>query len=470
MENQSKNLYSSLKSKAFELILSSTSHGFPKIISSSNKTLKYIWSLFTLISTGLCAFLIIENITKYYEYEVTTKIRFIPEYKSTFPTITICNINYFTSNDSISLINSLKKNFNYSKIDQNFEFVSFARVYADVKINNKKILSDSLDKLIISCHFLLEKCNLSEFSYFYNLHYGSCYSFNSRKNNENLITTTKASRNQGLKLLLNISVVKELRSIQPNYGGIIFIHNNSEPSILTVPITVSPKVETNVAIKRSFTKQMPIPHSQCDPDTQDPSKYDSDLFKRVHEMYKSYRSSICFDYCYQKLLISECGCNQVKFESNFSSVYCLSEEENKCLLKQYQKFNSGNYIRDNCIPKCPLECETMSFKKTISFSLYPNDQADLELSKFYNLKEGKYSDDVALVNIYYDELGYTQMVELSTLDFPILLSNLGGIGGLFLGISVLSLIEILELLIEFCFIVKSRFTIKLSKSNMVNVK
>jgi hypothetical protein len=57
-----------------------------------------------------------------------------------------------------------------------------------------------------------------------------------------------------------------------------------------------------------------------------------------------------------------------------------------------------------------------------------------------------------VLNIAYDSLSYTEIREHSKMNFIALLGSIGGNLSLFLGVSVLSLFEIVEVLIEIYFI------------------
>ena len=53
------------------------------------------------------------------------------------------------------------------------------------------------------------------------------------------------------------------------------------------------------------------------------------------------------------------------------------------------------------------------------------------------------------VNIYYDKLSYTLINEFETTTLATLLSNIGGVLGLYLSVSVLSIVELVEVIIEY---------------------
>ena len=56
------------------------------------------------------------------------------------------------------------------------------------------------------------------------------------------------------------------------------------------------------------------------------------------------------------------------------------------------------------------------------------------------------------LNIYFNDLEYTQIEETEKNDIVDLVANVGGTVGVFIGISILSFAELLEFFIEICFI------------------
>lgn len=119
-------------------------------------------------------------------------------------------------------------------------------------------------------------------------------------------------------------------------------------------------------------------------------------------------------------------------------------------------FKSTDFIAVQCFPLCPLECASQKYTGLVSFSDYPTDYGERALlenpivQKIYSNSSYSTSlrSNVLSLNIYYDKLAFTKVEEFASLDLITLLSNIGGIMGLFLGISVLSFVEIFEILVE----------------------
>ena len=100
----------------------------------------------------------------------------------------------------------------------------------------------------------------------------------------------------------------------------------------------------------------------------------------------------------------------------------------------------------------------MKFQITTSSTNFPSYDYYKELinnpkiiSKYpsgYNITLEDLKQSLISFEIYYNEMTYTLMLELPKIKIVDLVANLGGILGLFIGISVLSFVEILEIILE----------------------
>lgn len=122
--------------------------------------------------------------------------------------------------------------------------------------------------------------------------------------------------------------------------------------------------------------------------------------------------------------------------------------------------NSIISVRNNiswCLQYCPEECQRIKFNVRSYHSLYPTDQyAKSLLATNKRLLALNLTVDQVRRSIVSAKLNYkspTSNIIHETEDLPvsILLANIGGQLGLFLGMSVLSFIEIFELLFTFAF-------------------
>jgi hypothetical protein len=145
--------------------------------------------------------------------------------------------------------------------------------------------------------------------------------------------------------------------------------------------------------------------------------------------------------------------------SNTSTPACLIGLQLFDSLRKFARF----YFQDVAIKcsECPLECESEFYTLTTSSLDYPTKiYADMLSSqgavlRRFNNKKPTYQQikqSIASININYNQLCYTQIKEAQKITAIDLATNIGGTIGLFLGLSLLSFIEILELLIEIIFV------------------
>ena len=117
-------------------------------------------------------------------------------------------------------------------------------------------------------------------------------------------------------------------------------------------------------------------------------------------------------------------------------------------------FQNSNVIKI-CSQYCPLECDSISYSISTNSEQFPftgsfSNLTSFEYQKFLSYEEvQKY---YVSIRAYFPELKYTLINQQPKVEVFDLVSSVGGTLGLFLGISFLSFVEIIELLIEIAFI------------------
>ena len=222
--------------------------------------------------------------------------------------------------------------------------------------------------------------------------------------------------------------------------------------------------ETNhIILSKSTQKNLPKPFSECE-ETIESSKLDN-------------RQINCAEDCYDKVMTQICGCEWPEgCPPSKTSIDCNNAF-----------FLNLTLIKTDCLNKCPIECNQVAFLvKIVNYKeelLY--DLTDLthfvadkqNISKKYNIS-GQTDEDIrsrmSRVYIYYDKLETTQITQTPKMTEFDLISNIGGILGthcififipsfffltfivythlpnfiqigLFLGFSLLSMVELLDL-------------------------
>ncbi|CAF0969119.1 unnamed protein product [Brachionus calyciflorus] len=459
----SKNLGSEIK----ESLLSSTSHGIPNMIRSDKLALRLMWIFFTIVSTGLCSYMIVQSIMNYLRFETTSKIQIHSETSSIFPAVTICNMNYFTSEYSAEFIGNLSLNISsYSYFDYDKYFTATQIIMINEELTSESYkFGDSFEKLILHCKLLTIDCNKKEYwTYYYHQIYGNCYQINSDR--ENLIRLSRTGWFNSLSIILNISLADGLEDLYGSIGAIVMIHNQTTSPLSAFAVAVAPGVETSIGISRQFKSSLPKPYSNCDGDTSNLNVFNSKLFQLIISKNISYNQKLCIDLCFQDLIIQECRCfySGFPFFGDNSIKRCFNDTQYECLNSKFENdFKDSNIVKDICQPQCPLECNSMNYKIHYSFNDFLNEKNNEDLNDFYNFtgpNRRQMKKDLVSLYFYYETLSYEEITEKESVDLVGLLSNIGGIAGLFLGISFLSLVEIIEIAFKILYFIIRRIKVE----------
>lgn len=115
----------------------------------------------------------------------------------------------------------------------------------------------------------------------------------------------------------------------------------------------------------------------------------------------------------------------------------------------------------DCFNECPQECNSVEFSLTTSQSDFPSPfYANLLIrnnNRVPNYRRNLTSFDyikktVMKVNIYYSDIAFTSIREIPAKAIEQLVGDLGGILGICLGASLLSFIELIEIVLQVTFI------------------
>ena len=141
--------------------------------------------------------------------------------------------------------------------------------------------------------------------------------------------------------------------------------------------------------------------------------------------------------------------------------YCMSKVNRSCASAFISNiFPVGDFIQQNCIDKCPLECYQRTLSASVDYAVYPTPSIAQGLllgaykpkMRVMHANESDFTSGVLLYNynlvsfsVFYNQLSYMTSEEKAAVTLETLIGALGGHFHLFLGMSLLSMIEIVEL-------------------------
>ena len=435
-----------LKSILKDIMLTPSAQAMINIFFTPHLALKLFALMFVIGSISLASYLVIQSFFAYFSYGVTTKSRTIYETPTLFPKVTFCNANRFTT-----------------KYAYNLTQIGFFHLSL-LSTNEKKMLSHDLKDVLIECTFNGDQCNATDFSWSFDSFYGNCYTFNSGFDSNgskvDLKKSTIAMPFYGLQLTLYVNLYEELWRFnnKTDYlGAVIRIGNSSHLTYyLDGGIFISPGTQTFISVDREFKSILPKPYSNCEIDSNSPKFIPNlDLYNLIAGSNYEYTQQLCFSQCVQKKVIDKYHCAYPDFLTLYNVSKCnVSLKE---FILHSDSILDSTVYNDECKSLCPLECNQTLYKTSISFNqLNGNQYIENILSNpnlaadFINrtLDSVTARESFVRVNVFYESLSYTLTDETPQMDFVSLLGSIGGNLGLFLGVSIFSICEIIEAVIE----------------------
>jgi hypothetical protein len=460
------------REKSYKLILrewslASSAQCLPKIFQYDNVLVRVIFVFILLVFLCGTFLLLVRALFDYFSYDVVSQIRIYDEATLTYPVITICDANPFTSKEAEEILKEFKieeanlyQGFNpenllgdpaiQSLTSKFFLYLSYG-MYKAFELNDEKKqkLSNSLKSSIKFCTFDNEPCEKNDFVWYFSYLYGNCFMFNS--NTSQLKKTKMSGSLYGLVLLLGNLTSQNKYPTSYASGLKVFVTNTSFLAQSSQQKLVETSKFTSIEIRKTIAYREPYPYSQC----KDLSDFKSELHDQLKKSVGKYRQTYCFELCLQRLIILKCKCFLFVFPSfdNQNFKPCFTLNDSSCYFEVIMKASSK--LEEKCILECPLECDYVRYDLSSSALNFPNEEFFKILKNSSNeyavMSIDEFKQKYLLLNVFYVNKEYTEMKEIPKISLIDLVSNLGGVVGVFLGLSIFTLIEIMELIIQLVF-------------------
>ena len=475
-----------IKKLVRECLESSTGHGISNMIRNQNWIIKSMWLFFISISTSYCVFNLIISFIDYISFKAVTKVSYERLDSIEFPTVTFCNKNPFfvrKPNMKNNLENNLK---NQSKIyfdkllnssQSTLEsFTRFSYLYSYETLKFKQFLSRvsfSIDDMLINCRFNNIKCSKDDFETIFVSGIGNCFKFNLGKNfmekNNNVLKSSIPGQKNGLILELFTGFLSEEYDLLRSSGILLFVHNSSNlPFNEFDAIKLATGFETDIWISQQQISKLSRPYSNCIENIFALNSFDSYLLRQCITIFGRYQQKTCLLLCYHEYVKQKCGCyssDAFNITINQACNYTLSS----CVFEANAEFHQkSQYVK--CFDLCPIECKSVNYNFKTFKSDFPAPfygKILIEHQKIWpNLARNvttfkDIKDTVLAVNVFYNDISLNLIKEYPAKTFEQLVAEIGGFLGLCLGISLLSIVEIVELVLKIFFL-KSNFKISQS--------
>ncbi|XP_047666207.1 acid-sensing ion channel 1B isoform X1 [Tachysurus fulvidraco] len=399
-----------------------------------------LWAVSFL--TALCMFLIQvgDRVVYYMQYDHITMLDERNAPNMTFPAITMCNFNNFRRSQIsysdllfmgplIGYEDNMAPGFQLApEPDRQGARFSLAEFYNRTR--------HRMDDMLLECNFAGKDCGPEHWREIFT-RYGKCYTFNSGQDGQPLRITTKGGMGNGLELMLDIQqdeylpVWGETDETSFEAGIKVQIHTQDEPPFIDqLGFGVAPGFQTFVSCQEQRLTYLPPPWGDCRTEPMD-----SDFFT-------TYTITACRIDCETRYLVENCNCRMVHMPGD--APYCTPEQYKECADPALDFLVE----RDNDYCVCETPCNMTRFGKELSFVKIPSKASAKYLAKKFNKTEQYIADNILVLDIFFEALNYETIEQKKAYELPGLLGDIGGQMGLFIGASILTILELFDYLYE----------------------
>ncbi|KAJ8336400.1 hypothetical protein SKAU_G00376200 [Synaphobranchus kaupii] len=452
-----------------KLFLKRTSlHGLGHIFLSGSYLRRLAWLLAFLVSLGLLFSWSSNRVQYFLSSPVYTKAHVLHAERLVFPVVTICNVNLllprrmkrsevFVAGQWLGLIGknwqvsagageALKSYVNESPWTPFSRIVDFSRFLpppGDSQPSTGQLLDrigHQLDEMLLYCRFQGQKCGHQNFSTIFT-RYGKCYSFNTEEEG-----ALPAGHHQGWhgerpgahagypagRVPACVGGRPDVCDVDPRVkdlsvssgvtgvgcvrfppdetsfeAGIkVQIHSQNEPPFIDqLGFGVAPGFQTFVSCQEQRLVYLPPPWGDCKVTPMD------------SEFFDTYSISACRIDCETRYLVENCNCRMVHMPGD--APHCTPEQYKECA------------------------------DPALDFLVEKGHKASAKyLAKKFNKSEQYITDNILVLDIFFEALNYETIEQKKAYEVAGLLGDIGGQMGLFIGASILTILELFDYLYE----------------------
>eukprot|EP00058_Branchiostoma_floridae_P011542 XP_002597030.1 hypothetical protein BRAFLDRAFT_96180 [Branchiostoma floridae] len=370
-----------------------TLHGLNRIVIAPSGYFRALWVLAILASYSGFSYMLSSMAIDYFSYDTITDTKLQFTDSLPFPAVTICNMNMFDAG-KLTLVET--------------SYLSPYLYRTQLDIPTLLAIGFNPDDTINS--------TIGNFTHSYTS-FGNCYTFNSDKSNT--LWQTMEGHGNGLMVFVDVRADQYTESYfsggNSEIGLKLLVHDQDEPPMMeTQGIALAPGSHAFIGVKRTVYENHVPPWGVCE--------------DRQLEYYDTYTMNGCYLECRSKHVIANCSCRPFSLPG-------------KAPLCDPARVISGELKCD-----CPVPCSMIKYSTSVSYAGWPNVNTRNYITQLYGIDRDYMAENGVVFSVFYDQLNYQKIRELKAMDGGQLASNIGGMMGLFIGASLLTLLEVWEYL------------------------
>ena len=475
---------STVKDAFMDFCDTTTVHGFYFLTKFSNKWVQFFWSVVVFIGFVGLSIHLFNIVAAYLSYQ-TTEYSYERTNGYKYPDVTVCNFNGVSAS-------------NLQDIAEKNKAAEFFLDHNDMTVRNgtfNKILSTNdffwaldedavkvghqLPDFVIRCRFQGRVCNLTkDFVLFHFSRFFNCYVFSAGRSDA-LTTTQGIAAGLSLTLFLepvDLNIVKRYddRIIVDNIDGVrvAITPPNTLAAVGVLGYDILPGHSTSIGFDIVEYERLSDPYSTC-----------AGVDSMALEGNFAYSFTECKNMCIHQRMIEECGCFPTRYVvrvnytgTNVSSCgkevfnnWNISQQLLDCQTKFLRNIETKIDFAGEC--NCHSPCEDTRYPIHISQSQFPSqssiqsfwqrileenpDKDKMKAYQYYQklraqntsteeLKSWTYRHFLRL-NVYANSVTVSVREQIPMITLVDLMSQIGGCLGLWLGISIVTVVEFFDL-------------------------
>lgn len=392
--------------------------------------------------------MLISSVYDYYRHDSTSSTSLYKPTSLVMPSVTIC-ANTLVHTRSIEkhypqhsnhiykyLLPLYKTNLNVSTVPDNFlhflKTENLERYYRNVMVGDELFLECLVNSAAVECSDYLQQLPVE---------LRMCHTFHSdnfRPKRHETVSATRAGPNHGFTFLLHTDQYNSLSSLSAGIGFTVLVHDTTEyPLIEERSFAIGGGSEVYVSVGKSVSTYLKRPYSQQDCVLPDQVTDDT-----IWPWIKHYSPEACNIKCVSDEAFQSCNCSYYSTGIDACTLYDLVT----CVLPSGRQIGLlQSFQPDQCSNRClPLCTESKYNVKVTQMPLA--EEAVNQYNTRFNMSAN--SQSYTKLIVYYENLRFTSTSQLPAISTGQMFSNFGGLMGLFLGASLISLLEWLEF---FCY-------------------
>uniref|UniRef100_A0A5S6QZI3 Degenerin mec-10 n=1 Tax=Trichuris muris TaxID=70415 RepID=A0A5S6QZI3_TRIMR len=323
-----------------------------------------------------------------------------------------------------------------SKAQENTLFIM-----AEMSNETRVRLSQQKRDFILQCSFNGRQCNIEkDFKLYADPVYGNCYMFNSDSSQNR--TTSRAGPIYGLSLVVYVDVDDYLPTTKAS-GVRLVVHSQEEyPFPDTNGYNAPTGLMSSFGLRLRKIERLPAPYGDC---VHEGKTKDYIYRDQVYTLEGCYRS------CFQMELIKACGCGDPRFPVPEGRRHCRVEErEKRICLEEFTQSTGGLHGQFTHKCKCTQPCHQYVYDISFSAAEWPTPKSHLDSCEgTAEHCQEMYRKNALSLEVYFEQLNYEVLKEMQAYQWVNLMADFGGQLGLWMGVSMITIMEVLVLAYQF---------------------